>query len=212
MKQLLLLCLLPALAIAAGDNQANERKTKQEIQGDLWQASITAESSGDKAAALAKMQEYAKAGGDPYLTNLRCAWLNYSQNKYDEAERFYKAAATAQHTAVSPLLGLLNIAQAQNDTAAAAKAAEVVLRVEPTNYRALMALAWGAFQAKDYRKSGSAYQKVLVLYPEDQDALSGAAWCAFYTGQKREAANGFLRLQSLNPNAKYLSEGLKATR
>ena len=212
MKHFLLLLFLPGLALAAGDTQAIERKTKQEIQGDLWQASVTAETSGDKAAALTKMQEYAKAGGDPYLTNLRSAWLSYSSTKYDEAERFYKAAAALQRTAVSPLLGLLNIAQAKNDTAGAAKAAEAVLRVEPTNYRALMALAWGAFQAKEYRRSESAYQKVLVLYPEDQDAISGAAWCAFYNGQKREAANGFLRLQSLNPGAKYLQEGLKATR
>jgi len=44
-------------------------------------------------------------------------------------------------------------AQAMNDSAKIQTAAERVLRVEPTNYKALMAIAGAQFAAADYRKA-----------------------------------------------------------
>lgn len=210
MKRIILL-LLPVVAMAVGAPNSSNHKSREETLSVLWQASVSAESSGDTAAAVEKLMAFAKGGGDPYLANLRAGWLKYGAQKYDEATRFYVAAARLQPQALSARLGLLNTAQAKGDGAAAIIAAESVLKVEPTNYRALMAVAWGSFQSKDYRRSGIAYQRVLTLYPEDMDALSGAAWCAFYNGHKSEAKEGFRRLMSMNPDYSYARQGLAAT-
>lgn len=210
MKRIILL-VLPVAALGVGVPEPANRPTREESIGVLWQASITAEASGDAAGAMQKLSAYAKSGGGPYLVNLRAGWLNSSAKKYHEAARCYAEAVKLQPAALSPRLGLLTTAQAAGDGAAAISTAEAVLKIEPTNYRALMAVAWGAFQGKDYRRSAAAYQRVLTLYPEDQDAISGVAWCAFHTGQKREAKEGFQRLMSLNPAYSSVRQGIALT-
>lgn len=209
MKRTLLL-LLPVIAIAVAAPDAGERKSREEALGKLWQESVTAESNGDAPQAMEKLMAYAKGGGDSYLANLRAGWLNYSAQKYEDAARYYTTAAKLQPNALNPRLGLLNVAQAKSDVAAATATADAVLKIEPTNYRALMAYAWGCFQAKDYRRAAGAYQKVLGMYPEDQDGISGAAWCQLYEGQKREALDLFHRLMSLNPEYANARQGLAA--
>jgi tetratricopeptide (TPR) repeat protein len=211
MKRTLLL-LLPVLAFAATANDPTDRKSKEEQLGDLWQESVSKESSGEVDAALKLASDYAKGGGDAYLATMRAAWINYGQKKYEEATRHYANAAKLQPSALSPRLGMLTVAQDKGDLPATVKAGELVLSLEPSNYRALMAVAWGSFQAKDYNKAGTAYKRVMALYPEDQDALSGAGWCAFYKGQKMEAKSCFRRLVSMNPGYAYAKQGIEATK
>ncbi|MEI7956196.1 MAG: tetratricopeptide repeat protein [Verrucomicrobiota bacterium] len=211
MKRTLLL-MLPVIALATGNTEQTERKTKEEMLGSLWQASLSAEKNGESAEAMAKTLAYSKNGGDGYLATMRAGWLAYGQKKYDEANRHYSSAMRQQGIALSPRLGLLTIAQEQGDVAAAARAGDLVLQLEPTNYRALLAVAWGAFQAKDYQKALGRYRCVMALYPEDTDALSGAAWAEFYKGQKAEARQLFRRLLSINPDYQYAKQGLEATK
>ena len=143
MKRIVLL-LIPVIALAVGVTDPSAPTAREEMTGQLWQASIRAEADGDASAAMEKVTACAKHGGDAYMADLRGGWLCYSARKHDEASRCYDAAANLQPNALSPRLGLLNIAQAKNDGAAAILAAEAVLKIEPTNYRALMAVAWGA--------------------------------------------------------------------
>ena len=211
MKRILLL-LLPVIALSAGTTDQAPRKSKEEMLGSLWQESLSAEKSGETDSALAKAAAYVRNGGDSYLATMRAAWLAYGQKKYAEAGRHYYNAAKLQGMALSPRLGLLSVAQEQNDIAAAARAGDLVLQLEPTNYRALMAVAWGAYQAKDYQKAIGRYRCVVALYPEDTDAISGAAWAEFYSGQKGEARLLFRRLVSINPDYQYARQGIAATR
>ena len=210
MKRLILL-LLPVVTLGVGVPDTPNHPSRDESIGKLWQASLTAEANGDALGAMDKLGAYTKSGGDPFMGRLRAGWLNLSAKNYDEATRSYGEAVKLQPNALSPRLGLLSVAQAKNDGAAAIVTAEAVLKIEATNYRALMAVAWGAFQGKDYKRSAATYQRVLALYPEDTTAISGAAWCAYYSGQKREANEGFHRLMSLNPADAYVRQGIAAT-
>ena len=209
MKRIFLL-LLPIIAIAAAGTNPSERKSKEERLGEIWQESVSKESSGQSTEALQLASSYLKEGGDAYLATMRAAWIHYKGKNYDEASKYYVNATRIQPGALSPRIGLFNIANDKSDVAAAAKAGELVLAVEPTHYRALMAVAWGAYQSKSYGKAGSAYRKVMSLYPEDMDALSGASWSAFYQGQKNEAKQGFRRLVSMNPSYPYAKQGIAA--
>ena len=208
MKRTLLL-LVPVIALAA-TGADNERKSKEETLGALWQESVSKEGSGEHAEALRLASQYLKDGGDSYLATMRAAWLNYGQKNYDEAARYYANAMRIQPGALSPRLGLLTVAKDKQDAQGVSKAAELVLALEPSNYRALYAVASTAFEAKSYAKAGSVYRQILKFYPEEMDALSGAAWSSFYQGQKMEARSGFRRLVSVNPDYPYARQGIDA--
>lgn len=205
MKRIVML-LFPMIALAAAGGDGD--KTKEGKLGALWKESVSNEQSGDREKALDAAARYLREGGDPYLANMRTAWIHYGQKQYAEAARFYQAAARIQPSAVSPRIGLLNIATDKGDTAAAMKAGEFVLSVDKTNIRALYALAWGAFQAKSYSRSGTAYRRILEYYPEETDAASGAAWSAFYEGRKAEAKRFFRMVVSVNPDYPDAQKGL----
>ncbi|MCU0779829.1 MAG: hypothetical protein MUF04_01860 [Akkermansiaceae bacterium] len=200
------LFLLPVIALAAG---GDEGKSKEERLGAIWQESVASEQRGEPLEALAGANRYLREGGDGYLANMRAAWLHYGQKNHGEAVRFYQAAARLQPAALSPRLGLLNVAADKGDVAEAMKAGELVLAVDKTNLRALYAVAWGAFQAKNYSKSGAAYRRILELYPEDTDAASGAAWSAFYENRKSEARRWFRMVVSMNPDYPDAAKGLE---
>jgi tetratricopeptide (TPR) repeat protein len=205
MKRFLLL-LVPVIAFAASGDGG--RQSKEERLGAIWQDSAAKENGGETAEALRLTSTYLKEGGDPYLSAMRAAWLNYRAKNYDDAARHYTSAIRLLPGALSPRLGLLNIADAKGDVPGALKAGELVLAVEPTNYRALYAVAWGSFEEKKYSKAAVAYRRILSLYPEEQAALSGAAWAAYYQGQKSGAKQLFQRLISVNPDYANARQGL----
>lgn len=207
MKRIIAL-LLPFIAFAGAASEDSGRKSRAESLGLLWQDSVR---SGNTEAGKAKLTEFKQAGGDPYMVNLRAAYISYHTKKYDEASRFYAVAGKLQPGALSPLLGQFNIARAKGDEAAAASAGLAILKIEPTNYDASMAVAWHAFQTKNYPLAKRGYERMLTLYPEDLDAMSGTAWSAFYTGRKSEAGKLFRRLMSLSPDYPYVREGIAAT-
>jgi tetratricopeptide (TPR) repeat protein len=173
-----------------------------------WTASLQAETSGKYAEAISELRAYDQQGGDPFFTAERSGWLNYLAGNYAVAEQAYARARQIQPTALNPLLGLLSVAQAQKDARKIERAAEDLLRAEPTNYRAQAALAALHFANKDYRRSASDYHRLLTTYPDDADAMSGEAWSAFYLGLHREASETFRRLLSINASYPYAKQGL----
>jgi tetratricopeptide (TPR) repeat protein len=175
---------------------------------EAWAASISAEQSGDYAEALKKTALWNQAGGDLYLSLVRKAWLNFQSRDFAKAATSYAQASSQQPTALTPLLGLLATAQAMNDPAKVLAASERILRIEPTNYKALMAVANAQFVAGDYRRSRSAYNRVRGIYPEDNDALSGSAWSALYVGDRHDAQRIFERIATVSPAYPYVQEGL----
>jgi Flp pilus assembly protein TadD len=201
--------LFAALHLKAGSaNPSVSTAADSRKAGEAWAASLAAEQSGEYREALYHTGAWRQAGGDPYVALLRTAWLNYLQQDHAKAAGFYAQASSQRPSALTPLLGLLNTAQAMNDGAKIQSAAERVLRVEPTNYRALMAAAGAQFAAADYRRARSTYMRVLGVYPEDNDALSGVAWSAFYLGDKSAAQRGFQQIATISPDYPFVQDGL----
>lgn len=173
-----------------------------------WQASLTAETSQDYDTALTQLAEWRQAGGDPFLANLRAGWLHYLKKDYATAAQAYAEAERLQPSAINPLLGLLNVAQAQGDAAAVDKAVGDVLRADPLNYRAQMAGAWQQYSAKNYQQALAGYRRVLTYYPDDLAAISGEAWSLYYLGDLKGAAADFQALLNVSPSYSYARQGL----
>ncbi len=196
-----------ALLGAGGPDQTNAT-TDIRKAAEHWAASVSAEQSGDYVEAVQQTAAWRQAGGDLYVATLRAAWLHYCSQDYARAATLYHQAAQQQPTAMNPALGLLATAQAMRDGAKIQAAAERVLRVEPSNYKALMALGAMHYAGGDFRKSRGCYLRVLGSYPEDVDALSGVAWAAFQMGDRREAQKAFQRISMMNPDYPYVQDGL----
>jgi tetratricopeptide (TPR) repeat protein len=175
---------------------------------DFWKASVTAEASKDYDAAIRQLTGFQQAGGDQFLLNLRAGWLCYLKHDYANARNRYNEAARLQPSAINPLLGLLNVAEAGADATEIRKAVEGVLRVDPINYTAQMAGAAVQFKAQNYRESLSYYRRVLQYYPDDLAALSGEAWSLYHQGRRNLAIADFQTLLSVSPDYPGARQGL----
>ena len=209
MKKIVAL-FIPLFALASGLSQIQIRAANDPIAlGSAWQKSVAAEQSADYTEALKQLAVFSQNGGDQFLALLRAGWLSYLDKKYDKAIEYYAAANRIQPMAINALLGLLNAAQAKNDANAIKRAAENILRVDPLNYRAQMALANSEFSAARYQQASAFYRRALSVYPDDLDATSGAAWSAYYLNNRRDAEIGFRKILSVNPDYSYAARGLE---
>ena len=174
-----------------------------------WDESIRKETSGELEEATSAVQAFLKAGGDRYLGNVRAGWLLYLRKDYDKANQAYQKAQKTNPSALAPLLGSANCLQAQKQTSAAAKAYAEVLKKDPNNYTANLALAGINYDVKAYRVAGGYFQRLESLYPEDAVVVNGLAWCLVFQGQRPAAAPLFHRVLTLNPSYPNAAEGLK---
>lgn len=202
MKLATLLLPIAALAAPFGAHAAEANDP-----GVHWSASVQDETNKQYAEALNEVRTYEQLGGDPFLGWEREGWLNYLAGSYAKSEQAYTRARQLQPTAINPLLGMLSVAQAQRDSKKIQQAAEDILRLEPTNYRAQLAMGSLYFSLKDYTHAASAYRRVLMTYPDDTEAMSGAAWATLYLGLRREASEYFRRLVSVSPAYPYAQRG-----
>jgi len=174
----------------------------------LWQASLTAEYNKDYDSALKQVLAYQTAGGNAFLANIRTAWLYYLKHDYQNAAKYYVEAERLQPSSINPLLGLMQVSQAQGDSTSIEKAAESVLHVDPLNYRAQMVSAYQQYTAKNYAVALASYRRVLTYYPDDMTALSGEAWSLYYLGQSDKAAIDFETLLGVNSDDSWAQKGL----
>ncbi len=210
MKRLIPLLSLIAIACSMTASNADTAPGAASL-ASLWSASTQAETGKNYDEALKQVTAYQQQGGDKFLATMRTGWLYYLKQDYAKALAFYTAANQMQPAALNPLLGLLNVAQAQNDPLKIQAASDAVLHIEPSNYRAQMALAGAAYGKKDYRKARSSYRRVLTYYPEDIDATGGEAWTSYFLADPRQAFRGFAKILSLNADYPYAQKGYDLT-
>ncbi|HWB59749.1 MAG TPA: tetratricopeptide repeat protein [Chthoniobacteraceae bacterium] len=202
--------VLAAITLCLTKSNADPAQNQSAL-AKTWAASIQAEENKNYDDALDQVSSYQQQGGDKFMATLRTAWLCYLKKDYAEAAAFYARASQMQPNAINPLLGILNVAQAQKDATKIRAAAETILRIEPSNYRAQMALGGAAYAAKDYRGALASYMRVLVYYPDDTDATSGAAWSSYFLGDMEKAYAGFSKILSVNADYPYAQQGYSLT-
>jgi len=171
--------------------------------------SLQAETNKKYDDALRAVAAYQQSGGDAFVASERAGWLYYLKGSYAEAEQAYMNANRLHSTALNPILGLLNVAEATKDKGKIRWAAEAVLKVDPLNYRASMVVAGSSFAAHDYRGAAFIYRRILTPYPDDVDARSGLAWSEFYMGDKQDPLYQFQTIIAIYPDYPFAKQGYK---
>lgn len=198
---------LPTLVISLGLLQAATAGPME--LGKLSSASTKAEETKDYATAIRHMKDYAHQGGEPFYAALRLGWLHYNNADYSAALRYYTQATALQPGAINARLGLLNTAVALKDARRTAEAAAALIKADPNNYQAHMALAGLHAARRDHREAATTYARILASYPDDPDALSGAAWSALRIGDKAAARSRFETLLGRDPAYPKAGEGFQ---
>jgi len=193
---------IPALlfisALTSGLVSAQTKPDPNSGSSLFWQASLTAETNKDYDTALTQVTAYQAAGGNAFLANLRLAWLSYLKHDYTNAAKYYNEAERLQPSSINPLLGLMNVSEAQGDATGIEKAADNVLHVDPLNYQAQMVKAAQNYTAKNYAMALGIYHRILTYYPDDMTAL----------GQMKEATADFQILTGINASDPWSQKGL----
>jgi len=201
---LLFICALTSGLVSA----QTKSETNSGGPSQFWQASLSSETNKDYDSALSQITSYQTSGGNAFLANLRAAWLYYLKQDYQNAASHYIEAERLQPSSINPLLGLMNVSEAQGNATEIQKAAENVLHLDPLNYRAQMVFAYQHYTAKNYAMALAGYRRVLTYYPDDMTALSGEAWSLYYLGQGDKAATDFQTLLGINSNDSWAQKGL----
>jgi tetratricopeptide (TPR) repeat protein len=207
MKRFTALLFIPALTGGFLCAQTAS-ETPSTSPAQFWQASLASETNKDYDSALSQIASYQTSGGNAFLANLRAAWLCYLKQDYKNAAQHYIEAERLQPSSINPLLGLMNVSEAQGNADDIQKAAKNVLHLDPLNYRAQMVSAYQHYTAKNYGAALAAYRRVLTYYPDDMTALSGEAWSLYYLGQGEKAAVDFQTLLSIDSNDSWARKGL----
>jgi tetratricopeptide (TPR) repeat protein len=199
---------LPALLFISALTSGLVSAQTKSGPAQYWQSSLSSETNKDYDSALKQITAYQTSGGNAFLANLRAAWLYYLKQDYQNAASHYIEAERLQPSSINPLLGLMNVSEAQGNATDIEKAAENVLHLDPLNYRAQMVSAYQQYTAKNYALALATYRRVLTYYPDDMTALSGEAWSLYYLGQSDKAAGDFETLLSVNSDDSWAQKGL----
>jgi tetratricopeptide (TPR) repeat protein len=176
----------------------------------LWSDSIKAESNGDYAGALVKMDQLANVFPDPYLVNIRKGWLSYMNHDYVHAVYDYHQASSAAPDAITPYIGLVYSYRAAGLTQNTVGACNDVLKHDPQNTIALKMLASISYEQTDFATAAHYYQVLVDAHPEEPVYLSGLGWSYLKLGKNDLAVRFFQRLLILSPDYAYAQQGYAA--
>ena len=174
---------------------------------DLWQQSLTDESNQDYKAALDKIVEFKKAGGETYLATIRTAWLSYLAKDYDKAVQFYSAASRQEPRAITPHLGLTYTLLEMQKPKEALTAARNGLAIDQYNFKLLLIYGELLFNQGDFRKAETYFDRASHLQPEDPIAMSWLGWSQIAQNQPKLAAPTFEKLMQINPDGYLVRDG-----
>ncbi|MBI5630656.1 MAG: tetratricopeptide repeat protein [Elusimicrobia bacterium] len=178
---------------------------------DVIASSYAAEAGRDIAGAMKVMRSVEETEGDSYIYRLRMGWLAYLGGMWNESIAQYQNAAKIAPEAIEPLQGLLLPLAAAGKTAEISRAHEMVLAIDPNNYKSLSQLAWINYQAKDYKKAVKYYARIIKLYPTDVEMLLGLGYSLKLEGDRGGSERVFKQVLMLSPKNARALEGLKGT-
>ena len=175
----------------------------------LYQQSVTLETNGDYAEALARMDDLAAQGDGTYLLHLRRGWLLYLLGRYGDAVGSYDRALELEPGSAEALAGRTLPLMAQSRWAEAERTCRRLLKLAPGNYLGMSRLAWVLFSSGRYAESEAAYRAVLEQYPSDTDMRAGLGWALLKQGKSSDAKRAFQEVLAVAPAHGSASQGME---
>jgi len=141
----------------------------------------------DYDKAIAAILPLSASHPNDYTLNLRLGWLYYFDKRYDESERFYRAAMQSAPRALQPKLGLLLPLLANKKYDTAETIAKQVVDADPSNYYGNLRLAVALRLQSKTDDARAIVDRNLAKYPTDAYFLAESA--ALATGGASAASN-----------------------
>lgn len=104
---------------------------------------------------------------ETYTVNLRLGYLYLLNKKYANSTEHYKKALKALPNAISPLLGEMSVAIAQQNYTQAENIGYKIIKDDLYNYYGNLKLAYVLRMQKKYETAQQLVFKMLTKYPED---------------------------------------------
>jgi len=159
---------------------------------DNFKQSYLLEANGDYIQAKAKIKGFLGIGGDlGEFANMRYAWLNYSQKKYNRAILYYKKALALNSESIDAKLGISLVMLSQLRLKEAALWANQVLEQSPSNYTAHLYLMDSESGQKKWRQLGAHAKKVIKMYPTQVVLWQYLARAHAWLGKKELAKQAY---------------------
>jgi tetratricopeptide (TPR) repeat protein len=164
-----------------------------------FKKSYEAEYSAKYAKAIEELTPY--IGVNTYEVNIRLAYLNYLNSKYQQAAGHYKKCIELAPKSIEARLGLVNCLALLEKWDDLLLQYKEILKIEPTNAKSLYFISMMYFNRADYANAHIYLSTYLSLYPFDFDGIDLMGWTKYYLGKKDEAHVLFKKALLLNPSS-----------
>jgi tetratricopeptide (TPR) repeat protein len=175
-----------------------EPEPKTSPVAQAWNASYTAEASGQFQAAVDALGELPSPQRDGYLASFRRGWLMYRANRHADSVVAYKIAAKTEPESIEARLAILLPLMALKRWDDVVVLAEDVLKRDPENYLALQRLAFAKYSSEHFPEAEVVYRRLVEHYPSDVEMRAALGWVALRMGKQHEAVALFRQVLELS--------------
>jgi tetratricopeptide (TPR) repeat protein len=166
---------------------------------NAFKKSYEAEYIGKYAKAIEELSLYASSSN--YEINIRLAYLNYVNVKYQQSAILYKKCIESAPKSIEARLGYVYSLAALEKWEDVLTQYKEILKIDPGNAKALYFISMMYFNRADFNTAQTYLSTYLSLYPFDFDGVNLAGWTKYNLGKKEEAISLFKKALLLNPSS-----------
>ena len=166
---------------------------------NAFKKSYEAEYIGKYAKAIEELSLYASSSN--YEINIRLAYLNYVNVKYQQSAILYKKCIESAPKSIEARLGYVYSLAALEKWEDVLTQYKEILKIDPGNAKALYFISMMYFNRADFNTAQTYLSTYLSLYPFDFDGVNLAVWTKYNLGKKEEAISLFKKALLLNPSS-----------
>lgn len=167
---------------------------------DAYSQSMKLEQQGQYRKAIDYLKYVYSSYRYDYELNLRLGWLYYLNKKHRTSVKYIRAAMRIKNNSIEAKTMILLPLTYLKKWSMLKRYARMVLKRSPSNYYALIRLAYAYYLQKNYKKSNLYYLRLYTFYPGDINTKLGLAMSYLAIGKKAHAAMYYKKVLKIYPN------------
>ncbi len=189
---------------ASAENTMNDSEITE-----AYYKSYAYERVGNYTNAINALAMVYQAYPKTYTINIRLGYLNYLNQRYANAVKYYDAAHTIAPESLSPRTAMMLVLNTQTQYSDSEAIGYQILKIDPYNYYANLYLLSALRLSKKYEAGAKIALKMLAIAPSDISFLLEYGWLTLAQSDTQKAYGAFNYVLLLDPENVSAKQGMQ---